>query len=165
MFENFTHEAIKTILLATKEGRRLGHNFVGTEQLLLGLIEPESRQVDFPNLPELFQPPSGKSTDIADLVLSSLGVTLEAARIEVDKIIGRGSGDFGVEIPFTPRTKRIWSQLSVEESHRLGHNYIGTEHLLLGLDREGEGVAFRVLQALGVELQTIRPQVIRMLNR
>lgn len=163
MFENFTREAIKTILLATEEGLRLGHNFVGTEQLLLGLIEPSSR------LPESFQLPPGKRTDVAASVLSSLGVTLEAARIEVEKIIGRGAGDFGVEIPFTPgftpRTKRIVEQLSVEESRRLAHNYIGTEHLLLGLVREGEGVAFRVLLSLGVELPTIRPQVIRMLNR
>ena len=143
MFERFTEKAIKVIMLAQEEARRLGHNFVGTEQILLGLI--------------------GEGTGVAAKVLKSMGVNLKDARIEVEKIIGRGSGFVAVEIPFTPRAKRVL-ELSLEEARQLGHNYIGTEHLLLGLIREGEGVAARVLENLGVELSKVRTQVIRMLG-
>jgi ATP-dependent Clp protease ATP-binding subunit ClpC len=143
MFERFTEKAIKVIMLAQEEARRLGHNFVGTEQILLGLI--------------------GEGTGIAAKVLKSMGVNLKDARIEVEKIIGRGSGFVAVEIPFTPRAKRVL-ELSLEEARQLGHNYIGTEHLLLGLIREGEGVAARVLENLGVDLSKVRTQVIRMLG-
>ncbi|YAI82894.1 MAG: ATP-dependent Clp protease ATP-binding subunit [cyanobacterium endosymbiont of Rhopalodia sterrenbergii] len=143
MFERFTEKAIKVIMLAQEEARRLGHNFVGTEQILLGLI--------------------GEGTGVAAKVLKSMGVNLKDARVEVEKIIGRGSGFVAVEIPFTPRAKRVL-ELSLEEARQLGHNYIGTEHLLLGLIREGEGVAARVLENLGVDLSKVRTQVIRQLG-
>ncbi len=143
MFERFTEKAIKVIMLAQEEARRLGHNFVGTEQILLGLI--------------------GEGTGVAAKVLKSMGVNLKDSRVEVEKIIGRGSGFVAVEIPFTPRAKRVL-ELSLEEARQLGHNYIGTEHLLLGLIREGEGVAARVLENLGVDLSKVRTQVVRMLG-
>ncbi len=143
MFERFTEKAIKVIMLAQEEARRLGHNFVGTEQILLGLI--------------------GEGTGVAAKTLKSMGVSLKDARIEVEKIIGRGSGFVAVEIPFTPRAKRVL-ELSWDEARQLGHNYIGTEHLLLGLIREGEGVAVRVLENLGVDLSRVRSNVIRMLG-
>ncbi|KAK6147977.1 hypothetical protein DH2020_018889 [Rehmannia glutinosa] len=141
MFERFTEKAIKVIMLAQEEARRLGHNFVGTEQILLGLI--------------------GEGTGIAAKVLKSMGINLKDARVEVEKIIGRGSGFVAVEIPFTPRAKRVL-ELSLEEARQLGHNYIGSEHLLLGLLREGEGVAARVLENLG--LMHVEKQVIRMVG-
>jgi len=143
MFERFTEKAIKVIMLAQEEARRLGHNFVGTEQILLGLI--------------------GEGTGIAAKVLKSMGVNLKDARVEVEKIIGRGSGFVAVEIPFTPRAKKVL-ELSLEEARQLGHNYIGTEHLLLGLIREGEGVAARVLENLALDLSKVRTQVIRLLG-
>ena len=143
MFERFTEKAIKVIMLAQEEARHLGHNFVGTEQVLLGLI--------------------GEGTGVAAKTLKAMGVTLKDARIEVEKIIGRGSGFVAVEIPFTPRAKRVL-ELSWDEARQLGHNYIGTEHLLLGLIREGEGVAARVLENLGVDLNKVRSNVIKMLG-
>ena len=143
MFERFTEKAIKVIMLAQEEARRLGHNFVGTEQILLGLV--------------------GEGTGIAAKTLKSMGINLKEARAEVEKIIGRGSGFVAVEIPFTPRAKRVL-ELSWDEARQLGHNYIGTEHLLLGLIREGEGVAARVLENLGVDLGKIRSNVVRMLG-
>merc|ERR1712099_181995 len=120
-----------------------GHNFVGTEQILLGLI--------------------GESSGLAAKVLKSMGITLKEARIEVEKIIGRGSGFSAPEIPFTPRAKRVL-EMSLDEARQLGHNYIGTEHILLGLLREGEGVAARVLETLGGDANTIRQQVIRLVG-
>jgi ATP-dependent Clp protease ATP-binding subunit ClpA len=143
MFENFTEKAIKAIILSNEESRRLGHNFVCTEQLLIGLI--------------------GEETGIAAKVLKSMGVTLKDARIEVEKIIGRGSGFLSIEIPFTPGAKRIL-ELSQVESHQLGHNYIGTEHLLLGSLLVDEGNASTVLANLGVDPTKIRTQVLRMLG-
>jgi ATP-dependent Clp protease ATP-binding subunit ClpC len=143
MFERFTEKAIKVVMLAQEEARRLGHNFVGTEQILLGLI--------------------GESTGIAAKVLKSMGVNLKDTRVEVEKIIGRGSGFVAVEIPFTPRAKRVL-ELSLEEARQLGHNYIGTEHILLGVLREGDGIASRVLEALGVQGDKVRSQVIRMVG-
>ena len=119
MFERFTEKAVKVVLLAQEESRKLGHNFVGTEQILLGLI--------------------GEGTGVGSQVLKKMGINLRDARIEVEKIIGRGSGFVAVEIPFTPRAKRVL-ELSLEEARLLNHNYIGTEHLVLGLIREGEGV-------------------------
>jgi ATP-dependent Clp protease ATP-binding subunit ClpC len=162
MFERFTEKAIKVVMLAQEESRRLGHNFVGTEQILLGLI--------------------GESTGISAKVLKSMGVTLKEARTEVEKVIGRGSGFVAVEIPFTPRAKRVL-ELSLEEARQLGtclvlasscariqtavaspssfagHSYIGTEHILLGLLREGEGIAARVLESMGADPTKIRNQV------
>ncbi|CAD5990454.1 ATP-dependent Clp protease ATP-binding subunit ClpA homolog [Planktothrix tepida] len=144
MFERFNEKAIKAIILAQEEARRLGHNFVGTEQILLGLV--------------------AEGTDIAAKALKSMGVNLKNTRLEVEKIIGRGSGFVTSEIPFTPRAKRIL-EFSLEESRQLGHNYIGTEHLLLGLIREEEGVAVRVLENLKVNFSRIRKQVLLILNR
>lgn len=143
MFERFTEKAIKVIMLAQEEARRLGHNFVGTEQILLGLV--------------------GEGTGIAAKTLKGMGINLKEARAEVEKIIGRGSGFVAVEIPFTPRAKRVL-ELSWDEARQLGHNYIGTEHLLLGLIREGEGVAAKVLESLGVDLSKLRSSLIRMLG-
>jgi ATP-dependent Clp protease ATP-binding subunit ClpC len=143
MFENFTEKAVKVIMLSNEESRRLGHNFVCTEQILLGLI--------------------GEETGIAAKVLKSMGVTLKDARTEVEKIIGRGSGFVSIEIPFTPNAQRIL-ELSQEESHQLGHNYVGTEHLLLGSLRVDGGNASRVLANLGVDSTKIQVQVLRMLG-
>ncbi|MEB3342935.1 ATP-dependent Clp protease ATP-binding subunit [Okeania sp.] len=143
MFERFTEQSIKVIMLAQEEARRLGHNFVGTEQILLGLI--------------------GEGTGIASRVLKEYGVNLKDARNEVEKIIGRGSGFTPAEIPFTPRVKRML-EISLEEARKLDHNYIGTEHLLLGLLQDSEGVAAKVLDNLGVDRGKIRTQVIRSLG-
>lgn len=143
MFEHFTSEAIKVVMLAQEEARRLGHNFVGTEQILLGLM--------------------GEGNGVAAKVLTDLGVTLKDSRREVEKIIGRGSGFIPPEIPFTPKVKSLFEQ-SFKEARTLGHNYISTEHLLLGLTEAGEGVAAKVLQNLGVDLQDIRTAVIRHLG-
>jgi ATP-dependent Clp protease ATP-binding subunit ClpC len=143
MFERYTEKAVKVIMLSQEESRRLGHNFVSTEQILLGLI--------------------GEETGIAAKVLRSMGVNLKDARIEVEKIVGRGSGFVALEIPFTPGAKRVL-EFAQAESAELGHNYIGTEHLLLGSIVETENKAVRVLQTLGVDLTKIRPQVVRMLG-
>ena len=148
MFERFTKESIKAIELSEKEARSLGHNYVGTEQILLGLI--------------------GEGTGIAAKVLKSLGVNLKDTRIEVKKIIGRGSGFVDVEIPFTPRAKRVL-ELSLEQARRLGHNYIGTEHLLIGITKEsregdGGGVASLVFKNLGIELTYVMTQVLTRLD-
>ncbi len=143
MFERFTEQSIKVIMLAQEEARRLGHNFVGTEQILLGLI--------------------GEGTGIASKVLKEHDVNLKDARNEVEKIIGRGSGFTPAEIPFTPRVKRML-EISLEEARKLDHNYIGTEHLLLGLLQDSEGVAAKVLDNLGVDRGKIRTQIIRSLG-
>lgn len=143
MFEHFTSEAIKVVMLAQEEARRLGHNFVGTEQILLGLM--------------------GEGNGVAAKVLTDLGVTLKDSRREVERIIGRGSGFIPPEIPFTPKVKSLFEQ-SFKEARTLGHNYISTEHLLLGLTEAGEGVAAKVLQNLGVDLQDIRTAIIRHLS-
>jgi ATP-dependent Clp protease ATP-binding subunit ClpC len=143
MFERYTEKAIKVIMLSQEESRRLGHNFVGTEQILVGLI--------------------GEETGIAAKVLRSMGVNLKDARIEVEKVVGRGSGFVALEIPFTPEAKRVL-EFAQAESEELGHNYIGTEHLLLGLISESENQAVKVMETFGVDLTKIRPQVIRMLG-
>ncbi len=143
MFERYTEKAIKVIMLSQEESRRLGHNFVGTEQILVGLI--------------------GEETGIAAKVLRSMGVNLKDARIEVEKVVGRGSGFVALEIPFTPEAKRVL-EFAQAESEELGHNYIGTEHLLFGLISESENQAVKVMKTFGVDLTKIRPQVIRMLG-
>ena len=137
--DKWTPQAVQVIQLAQQETRHLGHNFVGTEQVLLGLIAKES--------------------GIAAKVLKSAGVTLEKARVEVEKIIGRGSSFLEIQIPFTPRMKRVF-ELSLEQAERLGHNYIDTEHLLLGLLLEGKGVAVRVLKILGIDINNLRQTVL-----
>ncbi|MBK4732501.1 ATP-dependent Clp protease ATP-binding subunit [Oxynema sp. CENA135] len=143
MFEYFTEKAIKAIMLSQEEARRLGHNFVGTEQILLGLI--------------------GEGTGLAAQILKSMGVKLKDARVEVEKIIGKGSGFVPAEIPLTPRAKRVLEQ-AMQESRQLGHNYIGTEHLLLGLTHESEGVATKVLENLGIDPKVLRSQTVERLG-
>ncbi|KAG5618826.1 hypothetical protein H5410_018650, partial [Solanum commersonii] len=132
-----TKKAVKVIMLAQEEARRLGHNLIGTEQILLGLI--------------------GEGTGTAAKVLKSMGINLRDARIEVEKITGKGSGFVAVEIPFTRHAKRVL-QLSREEASQLGHNYVDSEHLLLGLLRGGKGVAARVLENLGADPNNIYKQ-------
>ncbi|HEY9634358.1 MAG TPA: ATP-dependent Clp protease ATP-binding subunit [Coleofasciculaceae cyanobacterium] len=143
MFEHFTDRAIKAIMLAQEEARRLGHNLVGTEQILLGVIE--------------------EGTGVAVTVLKNLGVTLEKAKIEVESIIGRGTRPVPTELPFTPKAKRIFEQ-SFKEARQLGHNYIGTEHLLLAITQDKEGVAAKVLTNLNVDLDNLRAKVIQALG-
>jgi len=143
MFERFTEKAIKVIMLAQEEARRLGHNFVGTEQILLGLI--------------------GEGTGIGAKVLKSMGFTLKDARVEVEKMVGRGSGFVAVEIPFTPRAKMVLEG-SLEEARQLGHNYIGTEHLLLGLVGQSEGIAACVFKKVRVDRSKVRSKIIRSLG-
>lgn len=142
-FERFTEKALKVITLAQEESRRLGHNFIGTEQILLGL--------------------TAEGTGIASKLLRGKGVSLKDARVEVEKIIGRGSGFVAVEIPFTPRAKRVLD-LAWSEAKALGHNYIGTEHLLLGVLADGEGVAVRVLENLGVNPANARADVLHLIT-
>jgi uncharacterized caspase-like protein len=139
IFGQFTDKSINVIILAQAESRRLGHNFIGTEQILLGLIE--------------------EGTGIAAKVLKSYNVNLQSARIEVEKIIGRGSGNPPENIPFTQRAKHMLD-LSIQESRQLGHNYIGTEHLILGLTKE-LGIGAKVLEILGVNLQKLRNSILQ----
>ncbi len=143
MFEHFTERAIKSVMLAQEEARRLGHNLVGTEQILLGLI--------------------GEGTGVAAIVLDDLGITLDKARIEVENVIGRQNRLVPAELPFTPKAKRIFEQ-SYKEAHQLGHNYIGTEHLLLAITQDKEGVAAKVMENLGVDAGNVRTAVMRSLG-
>lgn len=144
IFERYTEKAIKVVMLASEEAKRSNHNFMGTEQILLGLI--------------------GERTGVAGRALAGFyGVNLADARAQVDKIIGNGLGPVSDEIPFTPRAKRVLD-LAWDEARQLGHNYIGTEHLLLGLIREGEGVGALVLEKLGVDLSKVRSHVLRVLG-
>jgi len=140
MFEHFTDRAIKSIMLAQEEARRLGHNLVGTEQILLGLLR--------------------EGTSVAAIVLKEMDVTLESTRKVVEKIIGRGSGFVPAEIPFTPKAKRLFEQ-SFKEARQLGHNYIGPEHLLLAILQDTDSVAGKVLQSLGVNPSTARTKLIQ----
>ncbi|HEY9605131.1 MAG TPA: ATP-dependent Clp protease ATP-binding subunit [Allocoleopsis sp.] len=143
MFEHFTDRAIKVIMFAQEEARRLGHNLVGTEQILLGLVS--------------------EGTGVAAIVLKDLGLTLQTVRQEVVNLIGRGSGFVPAEIPFTPKAKRIF-ELAFKEARQLGHNYIGTEHLLLAITQDKEGVAAKVLENLNVDLDDLRNRVIKALG-
>jgi len=143
MFGRFTERAQKVLMLAQEEARRSNYPYVGTEHLLLGLIE--------------------EGGGIAAKVMHSLGIESEKVRQEVEKIIGKGGGAAIGDIGFTPRSKRVL-ELSFDEGRTLGHNYIGTEHILLGLIREGEGVAATVLQNLGADLKSVRQGVMGMLN-
>lgn len=138
MFENFTQKAIKTIVLAQDEARRLGHDFIGTEFILLGLIS--------------------EGTGVAATMLRSFGVNLELARTLVEKSLGRGQGSRQGEIPFTPRAVTVF-QLSLAQAELLGQNQTNTEHLLLGILLEGEGLAVRVLENLRVDLHHLEQQL------
>ncbi|WP_244366607.1 ATP-dependent Clp protease ATP-binding subunit [Micromonospora echinofusca] len=143
MFERFTDRARRVVVLAQEEARMLNHNYIGTEHILLGLIH--------------------EGEGVAAKALESLGISLEGVRQQVEEIIGQGQQAPGGHIPFTPRAKKVL-ELSLREALQLGHNYIGTEHILLGLIREGEGVAAQVLVKLGADLNRVRQQVIQLLS-
>ncbi len=143
MFERFTDRARRVVVLAQEEARLLNHNYIGTEHILLGLIH--------------------EGEGVAAKALESLGISLEAVRRQVEEIIGQGGSSPSGHIPFTPRAKKVL-ELSLREALQLGHNYIGTEHILLGLIREGEGVAAQVLVKLGADLSRVRQQVIQLLS-
>ncbi len=142
MFEKFTADSIKVITLAQEEARRLGHNFVGSEQILLGLISHD--------------------TSTASKLLKAKGITLKDARSEVEKIIGRGSG-FVAIIPFTPRAKKI-IETAWKEARNLGHHYLGTEHLLLGVIAQDDGVSARVFENLNIEYKRMRTEIIKAID-
>jgi len=141
MFERFTDRARRVVVLAQEEARLLNHSYIGTEHILLGLIH--------------------EGEGIAAKALESLGISLEAVRNQVEEIIGQGGSSPSGHIPFTPRAKKVL-ELSLREALQLGHNYIGTEHILLGLIREGEGVAAQVLVKLGADLSRVRQQVLQL---
>ncbi|MBC7247232.1 MAG: ATP-dependent Clp protease ATP-binding subunit [Actinobacteria bacterium] len=143
MFQRFSDRARRVVVLAQEEARMLNHNYIGTEHLLLGLIQ--------------------EGEGVAAKALESMGISLEAVRNQVEEIIGRGSTAPTGHIPFTPRAKKVL-ELSLREALQLGHNYIGTEHILLGLIREGEGVAAQVLTKLGADLDRVRNQVVQLLT-
>jgi len=143
MFERFTDRARRVVVLAQEEARMLNHNYIGTEHILLGLIH--------------------EGEGVAAKALEALGISLEAVRSQVEEIIGQGQQAPSGHIPFTPRAKKVL-ELSLREALQLGHNYIGTEHILLGLIREGEGVAAQVLVKLGADLNRVRTQVISLLS-
>jgi len=144
MFNKFTERARKVILLAKQEAKRFNHDYIGTEHILLGLLR--------------------EGEGVAAAVLQSLGMNLNNIRLEVEKLVQLGpttvvSGD----LPFTPKAKKVM-ELAMEEARTLGHNYIGTEHLLLGLIREGEGVASQVFMNMGLDLEKVREEVIKLLG-
>src|SRR5215210_180156 len=143
MFERFTDRSRRVVVLAQQEARLLNHGYIGTEHILLGLIS--------------------EGEGVAAKVLGRLGISLEAVRAKVELIIGEGEDAPSGHIPFTPRSKKVL-ELSLREALQLGHNYIGTEHILLGLIREGEGVAAQVLVKLGADLSRVRQQVIQLLS-
>src|SRR2546425_8700340 len=143
MFERFTDRARRVVVLAQEEARLLNHNDIGTEHILLGLIH--------------------EGEGVAAKALESLGISLEAVRAQVEEIIGHGGTAPSGHIPFTPRAKKVL-ELSLREALQLGHNYIGTEHILLGLIPEGRGVAAQVLVKLGADLSRVRQQVIQLLS-
>jgi ATP-dependent Clp protease ATP-binding subunit ClpC len=143
MFEKFTDRARRVVVLAQEEARILNHDYIGTEHLLLGLIH--------------------EGDGVAFRALESLGIRLEDVRRDVEEIIGRGQHQLTGHIPFTPRAKKVL-ELSLRESQQLGHDYIGTEHILLGLIREGEGVAAQVLVKLGADLNRVRQEVLLLLG-
>jgi ATP-dependent Clp protease ATP-binding subunit ClpC len=138
MFEKFSDRARRVVVLSQEEARLLNHNYIGTEHILLGLVHEDE--------------------GVAARALESLNIRLDAVRRQVEGIIGRGGSPPSDHIPFTPRAKKVL-ELSLREAIQLGHNYIGTEHILLGLVREGEGVACQVLVKLGVELPKVRARV------
>jgi ClpA/ClpB-like protein/uncharacterized protein DUF4177 len=143
VFERFTDRARQAVVLAQDEARTLRHNYIGTEHILLGLLREEE--------------------GVAAHVLTDLGVTLEGTRAQIAQIVGQGGEVATGQIPFTPRTKKVL-ELSLREALSLGHNYIGTEHILLGLTREGEGVASRILLDFGVEGQRVREAIVKTLD-
>ncbi len=143
MFQRFTDRARRVVVLAQDEARMLGHNYIGTEHILLGLIR--------------------EGDGVAAKALTAMSIGLEATRQQVESIIGRGQGAPTGHIPFTPRAKKVL-ELSLREALQLGHDYIGTEHILLGLIREGDGVAAQVLAGFGADLNRVRQQVVQLLH-
>jgi ATP-dependent Clp protease ATP-binding subunit ClpC len=143
MFERFTDRARRVVVLAQEEARRLDHNYIGTEHVLLGLVR--------------------EGEGVAAMALSSLDISLDEVRRQVEENIGRGQAAPSGHIPFTPRAKKCL-ELGLREALQLGHNYIGTEHILLGVLRLGEGVAVEVLQNLGADLNRVRQTVIELLS-
>ena len=143
MFERFTDRARRVVVLARDEARTLNHNYIGTEHILLGLIH--------------------EGEGVAAKALHAVDISMAEVRYEVEEIIGRGHAPPAGHIPFTPHAKKVL-ELSLREAFQLGHNYIGTEHILLGLIREGEGVAAQVLQKMGADLDPIRRQIVQLLQ-
>jgi ATP-dependent Clp protease ATP-binding subunit ClpC len=143
MFERFTDRARRVVVLAQEEARMLNHNYIGTEHILLGLLH--------------------EGEGVAAKALESLGISLDVVRQQVEEIIGQGQQALSGHIPFTPRAKKVL-ELSLREALQLGHDYVGTEHILLGLIREGDGVAAQVLVTLGADLNRVRQQVIQLLH-
>jgi ATP-dependent Clp protease ATP-binding subunit ClpA len=143
MFERFTDRARRVVVLAEEEARMLHHNYIGTEHILLGLI--------------------GEGEGVAAKALESLGISLDVVRQQIEEIIGQGQQALPDSIPFTPRAKKVF-ELSLRESLQLGHQYVGTEHILLALIREGDGVAAQVLVKLGADLNRVRQQVGQLLH-
>ena len=144
MFERFTDRARRVVVLAQEEARMLNHNYIGTEHFLLGLAH--------------------EGEGIACQALEALGISLDTVRAQVHEVIGEGAEPAGGHIPFTPRAKKVLD-LSLREALQLSHRYIGTEHILLGIIREGEGVAAQILVKLGADLNTVRQQVIELIAR
>ncbi len=143
MFERFTERARRVVVLAQEEARMLNHNYIGTEHMLLGLIH--------------------EGQGVAAKALVSLGLSLEAVRPQVEDLIGKGQSAPTGHIPFTPRAKKVL-ELALRESRQLGHNYIGTEHVLLGMVRQGDGVAVQILERLGADLHRVRQTLIALLE-
>jgi ATP-dependent Clp protease ATP-binding subunit ClpA len=143
MFQRFTDRARRVVVLAQEEARNLNHDYVGTEHVLLGLIH--------------------EGEGVAAKALEAVGISLPGLRQKVEETVGQGQGSPSAHIPFTPRTKKVL-ELSLREAHMLGHDYIGTEHILLGLIREGDGVAAQVLVSLGADLNRVRQQVMELLE-
>src|SRR6478609_4635778 len=143
MFERFTDKALQVIMLAQEEARRIGHNFVGTEQILLGLI--------------------GEGSGIAFKALKAFNVNIKDARLEVERKIGRGSGFVAVEVPFTPRSKKIL-ELAMQIGRDFGHSYISTEHLILSILEDEHGVANKILVRLGVNIENLRIDVLNQID-
>ena len=143
MFERFTDRARRVVVLAQEEARMLNHDYIGTEHVLLGLIH--------------------EGEGVAYQALTELEISLETVREKVEEIIGHGTSEPGAHIPFTPRAKKVL-ELSLREALEMGHNYIGTEHILLGLIREGQGVAAQVLKDLGAGLSAVRLEIVKLLE-
>jgi ATP-dependent Clp protease ATP-binding subunit ClpC len=143
MFERFTDRARRSVVLAQEEARMLNHNYIGTEHILLGLVR--------------------EGDGVAARVLESMDISVTEIRTRVEEMVGRGQAATPGHIPFTPRAKKVL-ELALREALQLGHNYIGTEHILLGLVREGEGVAAQVLVALGSDLERVRQAVLHLLE-
>src|SRR5436305_2183656 len=143
MFERFTERARQVVVLAQDEARTLRHNYIGTEHVLLGLLREEQ--------------------GLAARVLESLNVTVEDVRVQVARIVGQGDELTTGQIPFTPRAKKVL-ELSLREALALGHNYIGTEHILLGLVRENDGVGMRILQGFDADADKVRDEIVKQLG-